>query len=76
VRRERNRDRTAQAFSQLGGSIMTTEIKNQRFSLCGERYIVDKLNADNNGDSYYSPRDPDDDMSLREGRSYWIWLTI
>jgi hypothetical protein len=42
------------------------EIENQRFSLCGEDYIVDGLNSINNGKGHYFPGDPDDEIYLRE----------
>jgi len=45
---------------------MTAEIKTQRFSLCGEAYIVDKLNSANNGNGHYFRDEPADDMHLRE----------
>jgi hypothetical protein len=45
---------------------MTTKIKTQRFSLCGEDYIVDELNSINNGKGHYFPGDSDRDMHLRE----------
>jgi hypothetical protein len=42
------------------------EIENQRFSLCGEDYIVDELNSINNGKGHYFPGDPEHGMYLRE----------